>query len=103
MQPSRATAASMRTSGLRRCLRARRVMGGASLFLKKLVTVYVGGGGLISVIDLLAIDDRRVVASEDHHAQLVADRTGLSVRRSCTTHANSASGILGAGAGLVGG
>ena len=32
MQPSSAIAASMRTSGLIRCLRPRRVMGGASLF-----------------------------------------------------------------------
>src|SRR5476651_879595 len=98
MQPSSAMAASIRTSGLRRCLRARRVMGGASLTL---VLVQIGGGRLIAIVGLLRVDDRRIVASEDNYRELIADRGSLSVSRPCTAHANTAAGELGAAALLI--
>src|SRR6185437_9776310 len=103
MQPSSATAATIRTRGLRRCLRARVDMGGASLLAFDLLAVEVGGGCLIAVVDLGRVDDRGVVASNDGHVQRVTDGRGLSVGLRCTPRANPAAAILGAGGIGVGG
>src|SRR6185437_16637217 len=94
MQPSRESAARIRTNGFRRCLRPRGVMGGAIPSFNQTSVVKSGSGSLVTVVDLLGVNDRGVVASGHDHIERVTDRRGLAIRASCTLRANSGGGVL---------